>query len=80
MKLCLLAILNGPTLTAEPYDLATIASLSDNNGNGRLGVEELGTAFKRYMGLDKTEEELDEIILQKKPGIYIEVEGELKIP
>ena len=25
-------------------------------------------------------EELDEIILQKKPGIYIEVEGELKIP
>ncbi len=25
-------------------------------------------------------EELDEIILQKKPGIYIEVEGKLKIP
>ena len=25
-------------------------------------------------------EELDEIILQKKPGIYIEVEGELKVP
>ncbi len=25
-------------------------------------------------------EELDEIILQKKPGIYLEVEGELKIP
>ena len=25
-------------------------------------------------------EELDEIILQKKPGIYIEVEGQLKIP
>ena len=25
-------------------------------------------------------EELDEMILQKKPGIYIEVEGELKVP
>ncbi|MBW3041850.1 asparaginase [Prochlorococcus marinus] len=25
-------------------------------------------------------EELDEIILQKKPGIYIEVEGQLKVP
>tara|TARA_Y100001968_G_scaffold8740_1_gene7400 strand:- start:72 stop:1034 length:963 start_codon:yes stop_codon:yes gene_type:complete len=25
-------------------------------------------------------EELDEIILQKKPGVYLEVEGELKIP
>ena len=25
-------------------------------------------------------EELDEIILQKKPGIYLEVEGELKVP